>query len=88
MIQITVYNDDADDDFVQVVDNNQQGAPQVFNGRVNSKTSSPNITVQEDGTGHANITWTATDTNDATKTKTATPPFQPSAGDQVDVSNH
>lgn len=85
MISITVHNADIVDLFVLVVDNNQPGAPTVFNQRVNQDASSAPFSVQEDGNGKCFITWTATDVSDPGHTRTAMEKDK-SAGDQVDVA--
>jgi hypothetical protein len=84
MIPITLHNDDVVDLFVSAVDNNQPGTPVVFpNQRLNQGMSSAAFNVQEDGNGNFSITTTATDVNDATRTKTQQ--HSGSSGDSVPV---
>lgn len=84
MIQITLNNADTVDLFVSAVDNNQPGTPTVFPiQRLNQGQSSVPFGVQEDGNGRFSITTTATDVNDATRTKAAQ--ATGGAGDSVDV---
>jgi hypothetical protein len=86
MISITLHNADTVDLFVSAIDNNQPGLPTVFpNQRLNQGQTSNQFSVQEDGQGNFSITTTATDVNDATRTKTEVKTG--TAGDSPDVTS-
>lgn len=82
-IQITVNNTDIGDAFVKVNDQNQPGAPEVFNARVNASSASFPFGVQPDGNGNFSIGWVATNANDPGESNGG--PGAGSASDSVPV---
>ena len=85
MIQVNVNNNDTADIFVSMVDNNTQPPAQVMNSqRLNAQSAAVQVSLQEDGNGSGNVTWTAVRCADSTISKQETD--TPANLDTVQVS--
>jgi hypothetical protein len=71
MIQVNVQSDDISDIFVDVIDNNTQQPSAVLTGARFSHGQVRSVSIQEDGAGHGNLSWTATRADDPTQTKSS-----------------
>jgi hypothetical protein len=83
-INITLDNTDQGDLFVTVVDQNLAGSPTILTDKRINQGQTFALGVQEDGNGAGNIQWTATRTDDASKT--AQHSATPSNSDHVSIT--